>query len=148
MNKSLLVATALAVVAGTSSTSALASSGTPSYCIPPASAQAAAENETSATVAAISTYSPAGLAALHSVNAAVGVGGAGRIEVTLEAHHTVVGRAHESVKAGGCEQLTIKLTAAGRKLLKRSKKLTLDIRSVFAPRRGSRGVARGSVTLS
>jgi hypothetical protein len=151
MRKILLTTAALGAAAAMPSASVTASQSAPLYCVPPANAQAAAHGETSATAAVLAAYKPGSLAALRSVAATVGSSGPGRITITItaKAHHIPVGRGSESVKGAGCEQIDIRLTGVGRKLLKRSKTITLNIVGVFAPSRaGGRAVAKGSVTLS
>jgi hypothetical protein len=149
MRKIVLATAALAAAALTPTAPAVAAQGAPLYCIAPASAQQAAQSGTSAAAAALTPYKLGKLASLHSLAVVVGASGPGRIEVTLKAHRVVVGHGSLSSKGAGCGQLSIRLTGPGRKLLAHSKKpIKLSIVGVFAPKRGARGQAKGSVTLS
>jgi hypothetical protein len=159
MSKILLATAALGAVAAMPAAPASASHRTPLYshprplyCIPPANARATAQAQVSATARLLTPYKPAGLGALHSITPTAGASAPGRIALTITArvHHAqiTVGKGSERVKGAGCFQLNIKLTGAGRKLLERSTSITLDIVGAFSPKKGSRAVAKTSVTLS
>jgi hypothetical protein len=159
MNKTLLAAALGAAVALPAAPAAASSKAPtpsptyePSYCIPPNSPQQAAQGAVTATTAVLSPYTPAGLAAVHGLSVTVGAPGAGRLSVTIAARarhgQAIVGRGSESVKAAGCRQLSIRLTPAGRKLLKHAKTITLKVTGAFDPKRGHSATAKGSVTLS
>jgi hypothetical protein len=154
MRKIFLATAALGAAAAMPAAPAGAAQSAPLYCIPPASAQAAAQGETSATATVLAAYKTTALAALHSVSVTAGTPGPGRIAIVIAAkgaHHkqVEVAKGSASVTAAGCgQQVDIKLTSAGRKLLKHSKKIKLNIVGTFAPSKGAGAVAKGSVTLA
>jgi hypothetical protein len=161
--KKILMATAmLGAAVAMPTSSAVAHRSTQYYCIPPSNAQVTAEGAVSGTDALLAPYTPAGLAAVGRVRPTLGVAGAGELTVTLSArattqhrHHShshtvIVGEGSEQVRSAGCQQLDIKLTHDGRRLLQSSSTLTLDVTGVFEARgrHRARGTANAMVTLS
>jgi D-alanyl-D-alanine carboxypeptidase len=150
--RKILLATAALGAAAIPAAPAIATPAAPLYCIPPANGQTAAQGEVSAATTALAGHRPASLAKLHSVTATLDAIGPGQITLAIsaKAHHkqVKVGVLSQSIPAVACgQQIEIKLTSAGRKLLKHSKKIKLNIVGTFAPSGGAKAVAKGSVTL-
>jgi hypothetical protein len=150
MRRVLLIAAALGSVAAMP-TAQSSAQGSSYYCIPPNSAQQAAEGDANSTVSALTGLTPAGLAAAGGVSPMVGASGAGHIHVTLtleqHGHKLLIGHGSETIKAAGCATLDVRLNGAGKRALKHSKSVALEVRATFTARRGSHGKASATVIL-
>jgi hypothetical protein len=157
MRRVLLIAAALGSVAAMPTAQASAQGSSPYYCIPPTSAQQAAEGDANNTASALTSLTPAGLLAAGGVSPMVGASGPGRIDVTivLKQHHRkeLIGHGSETVKAGGCSALHVHLDGSAKRALKHSKSVTLEVLASFTATRGrhghgGHGSASATATLS
>jgi hypothetical protein len=157
MRRVLLIAAAFGSVAAMPTAQAFAQGSSPYYCIPPTSAQQAAEGDANDTASALTALTRSGLVAAGGVSPMVGASGPGRIDVTitLKQHHhkMLIGQGSETVKAGGCSTLHVRLDGAGKRALKHSKSVTLQVFATFTATRGrhghgGHGSASATVTLS
>lgn len=157
MRKILLTTTVLGALAVVPVPVAIAQTK-PSYCIPVSSAQQSAEGAEANTVSALGALTPAGLASAGGVTPMVNAFASGKVEVKITAkvrhgkHQSTQLIAQGSEKVGGaqCPTLRVKLTGDGKKLLKHSKTIQLNVLATFTASKGhkARGVATGKVTLS
>jgi hypothetical protein len=72
----------------------------------------------------------------------------GRVDLELVAKNKVIGTGAKTSAMNGKEILTVKLTTAGRALLKRSKKLRITLRATFTPSRAGARPQRASVKVT
>jgi hypothetical protein len=72
----------------------------------------------------------------------------GTAALELLAKDKVIGTGSKAVSVNGKANVSLKLTAAGRKLLKRSKKLKVTLRGTFTPSRPGAGPQRASMSVT
>jgi hypothetical protein len=122
------------------------------YCIPPATASAAATENAENTSVVLSTSTEGGLASAGSVSVPVDASSAGTIAIKLTAKKTIIGSGSASVTESGCFQLTITLTSSGKQLLQRDEEsrtpIKLLITSKFTPVKGSGKAATATATAT
>lgn len=72
----------------------------------------------------------------------------GRVDLQLVAKHQVIGTGAKTSAVNGKAIVTVTLTAAGRKLLKRSKKLKITVKGAFAATRNGAETSRASLSVT
>ncbi|HEY6889038.1 MAG TPA: hypothetical protein VI300_14700 [Solirubrobacter sp.] len=72
----------------------------------------------------------------------------GRVDLQLVAKNTVIGTGAKSSVVNGKAIVTVSLTNAGRKLLKRSKKLKVTLKGAFAASRNGAETSRASLSVT
>ncbi|MDA0164328.1 hypothetical protein OM076_28920 [Solirubrobacter ginsenosidimutans] len=72
----------------------------------------------------------------------------GRVDLQLVAKHKVIGTGTKTSAINGKAIITVTLTSAGRKLLKRSKKLKVTVNGIFAASRTGAELSRASLSVT
>jgi hypothetical protein len=112
--------------------------------VTPTTAQAlqAVRAALSATGSKLRTFTPARLSRKRTVALPFAFPEAGAVELQLVAKNKVLGTGAHSTAVNGKATVTVTLTAAARKLLKRSKRLKLTLKATFTPSRWGGAPAR------
>jgi hypothetical protein len=122
------------------------------YCIPPATASAAATENASNTGAALSTFTEGSLASAGAFSVPVGASSAGAVGIALTSGKTVVGVGGALAGKSGCFQLKVTLTSMGKQLLNKDEKsktpVSILITSAFVPLKGKPATAKTTATVN
>ena len=73
---------------------------------------------------------------------------AGRVDLQLVAKNQVIGSASKTSVVNGKFVLAVQLTPAGRKLIKRSKKVKITVKAAFTPARTGAATSHASSTVT
>ena len=72
----------------------------------------------------------------------------GAVELELRAKSKLIGTGARATAVNGKTNVSVKLTAAGRKLLKRSKRLKVSVKATFTPSRAGAVPQRASLSVT
>lgn len=102
----------------------------------------------SATGASLRTRSTRKVARSSSVSLPFAFPEAGRVDLQLVAKNQVIGSASKTSVVNGKFVLAVQLTPAGRKLIKRSKKVKITVKAAFTPARTGAATSHASSTVT
>jgi hypothetical protein len=108
----------------------------------------AVKGSLSATGASLRERTTRRLARLNAVALPFAFPEPGHVELQLVANKRVIGSGTKTSTVNGKVILTVQLTTAGRKLLKRSKKLKVTVKGAFTPARNGGTTSRASSTVT
>jgi hypothetical protein len=121
----------------------------PSELIPTAAEMTqAVKASLSATSASLRTRTTRKVARSTTVSLPFAFPEAGRVDLQLVAKNKVIGSASKTSVVNGKFVLAVQLTPAGRKLLKRSKKLKVTVKGAFTPERNGAETSRASRSVT
>jgi hypothetical protein len=118
--------------------------------VTPTSAQAlqAVKAALSATGSKLRTFTARQLSRMSTATLPFAFPEPGAVDLQLVAKDQVVGTGTRAAAGNGRSTVTVALTAAGRKLLKRSKRLKVTLKGTFTPSRAGAAPQRASVKLT
>jgi hypothetical protein len=108
----------------------------------------AVKGSLSATGSSLRTHTTRRLARSRSVALPFAFPEPGRVELQLVAKNVVIGSGAKTSAINGKAILAVELTPAGRKLLKRSKKLKVTVKGAFTAARNGAETSRASSTVT
>ena len=108
----------------------------------------AVKGSLSATGSSLRTRTTRRLARANAVALPFAFPEPGRVELQLVAKGQVIGTGTKTSAVNGKVLLSVQLTPAGRKLLKRSKKLKVTVKGAFTPERNGAETSRASSSVT
>jgi hypothetical protein len=114
----------------------------------PAQVTQAVRGSLSATGSSLRTRTTRRLARASAVALPFAFREPGRVELQLVAKGQVIGSGTKTSAVNGRVLLSVQLTPAGRKLLKRSKKLKVTVKGAFTPARNGAATSRASSSVT